>query len=754
MQKHRKNASLSRMIHLPALIVDLGLILGVAAVVTLIFKKLNQPVVLGYLIAGLLVSPHIPFLPTVSDEASIKVWAEMGVIFLLFGLGLEFSFKKLAQVGKSASLIAIVEVLSMLGLGFLVGQAFGWSTMDSLFLGGILSISSTTIIVRAFEELGLKKRRFVSLVFGVLIVEDLVAILLLVLLSTVAVTQTLSGEQLVFSGLRLGFFLILWFLVGVYVLPVLLNRIRPLLNDETTLVVSIGLCLLMVILATHVGFSPALGAFVMGSLLAETKEGHRVEQLMLPVRDLFAAVFFVSVGMLIDPNILIKHWELVVIVSIVTILGKLLSTSLGTLLSGHSLKHAVQSGMSLAQIGEFSFIIATLGVTLKVTGDFLYPVAVAVSAVTTFTTPYLIKVADPFYEWIEKKLPTSFVDQLSRYQSAVSNRSGTNGLTLLWEAYGIKIILNTVMILAITFGGREFVLPYAKEILGDYSWVGGLVGLFALFASFPFLWAIVLAAPAKSSVATPARARQVASLQIGFTVARVTIGLILIAVLARQYSPIENASLLILIIFVLFSLALLRFAEPVYRAIEGRFVANLNEKERASLEHQSAGAELAPWDASLAEFVVSPNSDLVMKTLLESSIKERFGVTVTMIQRGLHRILAPGRSDIFLPGDRVFVIGNEDQLQNVSEFIENGSASKHPESSSFGLDSFFVAANSSYLNKSIRECGLREDVNGLIVGIERKGSRILSPDSGMTLQEGDLLWIVGDREKIKALRSR
>ena len=370
------------MIHLPDLIQDLGLILMAAALVTILFKKLKQPVVLGYLIAGFLVGPNFAFLPTVKDHASILIWAEIGVIFMLFGLGLEFSFKKLKKVGKSASITASFEILCMLGCGYLTGQLLGWSKMDSLFLGGILSISSTTIIVRAFDELNLKGRSFVSLVFGVLIVEDLIAILLLVLLSSVAVTQSLSGSELLFSALRLGFFLIIWFLLGIYLLPVLLRNFREHLSDETMLIVSLGLCLMMVVIATQVGFSPALGAFVMGSILAETPKGQRIEQLLLPVKNLFSAIFFVSVGMLINTRILLSHFDIILLIAVVTIAGKFVSSLIGALLSGRSLKSSVQAGMSLAQIGEFSFIIATLGVTLKVTSDFLYPIAVAVCALT------------------------------------------------------------------------------------------------------------------------------------------------------------------------------------------------------------------------------------------------------------------------------------------------------------------------------------------------------------------------------------
>lgn len=396
------------MTHLPPLILDLCLILGVAAIVTLIFKKLHQPLVLGYVVAGLLVGQNTSLLPSVSDMENIHTWSEIGVIFLLFALGLEFSFRKLTKVGGTAGITAIVEASSMLAIGYFTGRAMGWSTMDSLFLGGIVSVSSTTIIMRTFEELGLKTQGFAVLVFGVLVVEDLVAILVMVLLSTLAVSQQLSGGDLLFALGKLAFFLVLWFVGGILVIPTFLNKAKKLMNDEMLLVVSIALCLVMVYLATEAGFSSALGAFIMGSLLAETVMAEKIEHLVKPVKDLFGAVFFVSVGMLIDPKTLAEHWAPVLLITVVIIAGKLTATFAGALLAGQSVKRSIQAGMSLTQIGEFSFIIAALGLSLKVTSSYLYPIAVAVSAVTTFTTPYVIKASPRFAEWIEGQLPRRF----------------------------------------------------------------------------------------------------------------------------------------------------------------------------------------------------------------------------------------------------------------------------------------------------------------------------------------------------------
>ncbi len=741
------------MTHLPNLIIDLGLILMSAAAVTLLFKKLKQPVVLGYLLAGFLVGPHFALFPTVRDTASITIWAEIGVIFMLFGLGLEFSFKKLAKVGKSASITASFEIIFMLGIGYFVGQALQWSMMDSLFLGGILSISSTTIIVRAFDELGLKGKNFVSLVFGVLIVEDLIAILLLVLLSSVAVTQTLSGSELTMSSLRLVFFLVLWFLLGIYLLPIFLQKCRDLLSDETTLIVSIGLCLMMVIIASQVGFSPALGAFVMGSLFAETPKGHQVEKLMIPVKDLFSAIFFVSVGMLIDPNVLTEYFWVIMLMTFVTIVGKIMSTSLGALVSGRSIKSSIQSGMSLAQIGEFSFIIATLGMTLKVTSGFLYPIAVTVSALTTFTTPYLIKLSDPFADWIESKLPKGLKESLVRYETAMSTSTDGNLLSLIWKEYGIKIVLNSVVVIAITLAMSRLLLPKLGEGFQDGAWQVAACALSLIFSA-PFLWAIFLGAPSRTETYKPATIEQLRKLQFGISIVRFLIGCSLAGFVVSEFtSMLAWTGIIMIALTSIGAFFFSRYSEPIYQRIEKRFITNLGENEKAEIEKTSQIPVLAPWNASLVEFVLSSHSPFIAQTLQQCAIKEKFGVTVAMIERGDKRILAPNRNDLLLPGDRLFVIGTDEQLLAARNFIETKpSQEMSVENGNFGLDPLLLTSTSQFIGKTIRECGLREAVNGLIVGIERDGERYLSPDSTMTLKPGDLVWLVGDKTLISGLR--
>lgn len=668
--------------HLPAIVQDLAVILVVAAVMTILFRAIKQPVVLGYIVAGFMVGPHFKWLPDVLDHESVKVWAEIGVIFLLFSLGLEFSFKKLARVGAPASITAVLEVVGMVGIGFVIGKVFGWSVMDSLFLGGILAISSTTIIIRAFQELGLKGRGFVSLVFGVLIVEDLVAILLMVMLSTVAVTRSFSGYEMLVSAGKLVFFLTLWFVAGIFLIPSFLKRTRKMLGEETLLVVAVGLCFLMVVLASQAGFSAALGAFIMGSILAETLEGERIEHLILPVKDLFGAVFFVSVGMLIDPQVLVTYAAPIAVITIATILGKVLTTATGALLSGQTLRHSVQAGMSLAQIGEFSFIIASLGLSLKVTSDFLYPIAISVSAVTTFTTPYLIKSTDKLVEALEKHLPTGVLQGLETWRLTVARRRAGGEENAWFKRMALRLVANGVVVLAIFLIADRLVVPRLEaQFPEDQSLARNIGWALAATAAAPFLWALT-------------------------------------------YNRLGGERL---------------FGAP-YRWLENRFVVNLNEKDQAQKM-----PPLAPWDAHLAKVRVSPDSSLVGRPFKEAQIRERFGVTVALIQRGHKTIPAPGPDACLFPGDLLNVIGTDEQIHGFQKVCEE-EMHEVSKAVAYGLQPHVIGADSPYAGRTIRESGLREATQGLVVGIEKAGRRILNPESALRLEAGDVLWIVGNRD--------
>lgn len=738
------------MSHLPNLIHDLALILAAAGIVSIICKRLKQPVVLGYILAGFLVGPHFNVFPTITEIPSIQIWAEIGVIFLLFGLGLEFSFRKLAKVGPSASVTAIVEIVSMLGLGFICAQALGWSKIDSLFLGGILSISSTTIIIRTFEELGLKSKKFVSLVFGVLIVEDLVAILLLVLLSTMAVSQQFEGGELLSKSAKLGFFLVLWFIAGIFALPTLLKRARRFLNDETMLIVSLGLCLGMVLLAHQAGFSPALGAFIMGSLLAETTEAERIEHITKPVKDFFAAVFFVSVGMLINPQTLVEQAQPVLWITLVTIVGKILSTTFGALISGQSLRHSVQTGMSLAQIGEFSFIIASLGLTLKVTSDFLYPVAVAVSAITTLTTPYLIRAADPCAEWIERVLPKSWIERIRRYHSAAQRGSQNREWRRRFKIRFARLLVNSVLAFSVFSLSHSFCLPKLRVLLGDGQNAVVAYALLTLLFAAPFLWAIAFGGSRALTMKDALQEARNAGPLFLLEIFRILVAAAFVTVFLSRLKLIHvgiGAIALGVAIFLFFFWLRLGL---LYRWLEEKFISNLNERENQHVE--AALSPLAPWDAHIARFKVAAEHPQVGASLSELGIREKFGVTVALIQRGRKRIAAPGRDEKLFPHDEIGVIGTDEQLASFKQFIADGGADPTgPISSDYVLRCLSLGPDSPFNGKVIRDSGLREKTSGLVVGIERAGQRFLNPDSLMTLESGDLVWIVGEDARIAEL---
>ncbi|MGE5085434.1 MAG: cation:proton antiporter [Bacillota bacterium] len=736
------------MMHLPTLITDLGIILVIAALVTLLFKKMGQPLVLGYLIAGFLVSQHFPWLPTIQDKESISIWAEIGVIFLLFGLGLEFSFKKLVKVGGSAGFTAVFEVLVMVGIGYIVGRLLGWNNIDSIFLGGILSVSSTTIIVRAFQELNMKGNRFVDLVFGILVVEDIVAVLLLVLLPSLVVGEAISVGSLLGVSLRMIFFVLLWFILGIFLLPAFLRKIRDLLEEETTLIVAIGLCLVMVVIASAAGFSPALGAFVMGSLLAETPEGHHIEKLLNPVKNLFAAVFFVSVGTMIDPKVIMQHPGLIFIITVVTIFGKFFSTYLGALLSGQSRKTSMQAGMSLAQIGEFSFIIASLGVSLKVTSDFLYPLAVAASAVTTFTTPYLIKSSEWAFEKTDHYFPERLKNALDRYKASFQRQGSRSVGALVMSTYGLKILLNSVVILAIILAIKFFVSQYLAQVFLGNANLGILTFIFCLVLSAPFFWGLVKGRPSRTAAQDISDLAKLRGLNAGIAFGRIVLALVLLSVMVAQFVSFKIASGALIGVIVFMIVFTSRYGERFYKFFEDEFLGNLTEKEKEDLRKTEVQHHLQlPWDAAVSVFELPLESGLVGKSLRDLAFKENWGVTIASVIRGERRFFAPSGDFVLWPFDKIACFGSETELNDLHEKLEKDREEHRwisKEIPRYRTSSFEVDDQSPLKGLSIQQSGVRERDKVLIVGLERQGEKILGPSAATVLQVGDLVWVVSE----------
>jgi CPA2 family monovalent cation:H+ antiporter-2 len=738
------------MAHVPQLIVDLSLILTIAGVITLIFKKLKQPIVLGYILAGLLVGPNFKLFPTITDIKTIEIWAEIGVIFLLFNLGLEFSFKKLVKVGNTAAITGLFEVSLMLVAGFTTGQLLGWSKIDSLFLGGIIAISSTTIIFRAFDELGLKTQQFTKIVLGILVIEDLTAVLLMVLLSTLSISQQFAGFELLQSILKLFFFLTLWFLGGIFLFPTLLRRYRNLMNDESVLITSVALCFGMVFLVTQAGFSAALGAFIMGSILAETTHAEKIEHLLKPLKDLFGAVFFISVGMLINPSLLMEYAVPTAILVLVVIIGKTAFVSIGAVISGQPLKKSIQSGMSLSQIGEFSFIIANLGLSLKVTSEFLYPIAVGVSVITTFTTPYMMKASEPFYNLINKILPEKWRHYLNRYSSSTGTIAQTTHWNQILKGYAQTVILNSVVVIAITLAAsRQLADQLHTRVPETFITNSVLFGITFLLIS-PFLWALIFKRSNTKAYSAIWLSRKYSrGPLLMLELSRVLIAIILMGFLLISFFSTPTALGVAAGIMVLGFAIFYQRLQNFYDRIETRFLQNLNARQ---LEGSGKSKKLLlPWDAHFAFLEVSADSNLIGKTLRELSIRENFGINVVLIERGSSTIYLPRPTEVLYPCDRIEVIGTDDQLEVFRGHVEISTSGDvyMAHEDSIVLERIEVKTEYNIRGKSIRNSGIREKTHGMIVGLERQGERILNPDSSLIIENDDVLWIAGERDLIK-----
>ena len=741
-----------------SLVQDLALIFISAGIITLIFRRLKQPLVLGYIVAGFLISPHFELFPSIISEEKVKEWSEIGIIFLLFALGLEFSFKKLLNVGGSALITAITEVLTMLCVGFFVGYLLGWSTLENIFLGGMLAMSSTTIIIKTFEDLKLRNQKFTNIVFGTLIVEDIVGILMMVMLSTIAISKNFAGGEMVFSLFKLVFFLILCFLIGIYVLPTFLRKYHKWLNEETLLVISIGLCFGLVTLALNFGFSAALGAFLMGSILAETIEGAHVEHLTKNIKDLFGAVFFVSVGMMVNPATLVQYWAPILILTLVTIFGKSFFSSFGVLLSGQPLKVSLQSGFSLAQIGEFAFIIATLGYSLGVMSEFIYPIIVSISVITTFTTPYFIRLANPFYDWLEPKLPVKFKTFLENYSSGGDFVKDESNWKKFLKYYITNVIVYSVLLIAVIIGFSRFVCPFISDKLSNYM-SGQLISIttasLTIIAMIPFLIGLISISKEKKELAVQlmsgdnkANRRMMLALTLfRMVLATFFITLVFIINFKTTSWPIIFSSLVIMI----FIFA----AHKNFKAhwiMEDRFMSNLNQKEeqerKKSPLRNLINSQLSNSDIHLAEIIVSPDSPFIGKRLRELSLRENYHINVVKIIRGHKEIYFPYGGDFIYPSDQLTVIGTDEQISTFTKLMEDVPEDSQIQKSEIKLFSFVIKGDSPLLGKNLDQSGLRGS-GCSIVEIVRGEEIIVNPDISFTFEKGDLVWIAGGYKKIQ-----
>lgn len=746
------------MAEIPFLVKDLALILMVAGIVTLLFKKLKQPLVLGYIVAGFLVSPHMPYTMSVIDDNDIQTWADIGVIFTLFSLGLDFSFKKIVKMGASPIISTVVIVFCMMMLGISVGHGFGWNKMDCIFLGGMLAMSSTTIIYKAFDDMGLRQQKFAGMVMSVLILEDILAIVMMVMLSAIAGGSTPDGEQMFESVIKIVFFLILWFIVGIFAIPLFLRSVRKLINSETLLIVSLGLCCGMAVLSTKVGFSSAFGAFVMGSILAETIEAEKIIKLVEPVKNLFGAIFFVSVGMLVDPQILVDYALPILALVLTILIGQAVLGTFGFMLGGESLKSAMRCGFSMAQIGEFSFIIASLGLSLGVTGHFLYPVVVAVSVITTFLTPYMIKLSVPCYGYVERHLPENLINTLNNISmnNAPAQESKWKRLItqMAFNTLVYSILSTACIVLMFTF-----FLPFIRKVMpGMHWWANGICGLLTVFVISPFLRAMIMKKNHSKEFVALWHENRMNRFPLIFTIlVRAVIAIAFLFYICNYLSRFTNALMISLATAMVMLMVVSRRLKKRSIRMEKMFVQNLRSRE---IEAQVLGmrkplyeGRLLDRDVHISDIDVPADTAWAGKSLRELGLSNLYGVHVSSILRGHRRINIPGGDDKVFPGDRLQVIGSDEQLTAFSKAVSGNVTEADPdvEKREMHLRQIVIDKNGRFSGRTLGESGIRDKYNCMVVGIEEGKENLSAVNASYRFRPDDIVWIVGEAPDLEAV---
>lgn len=751
------------MSQLPHLIEDLALILIVAGFVTILFKKLKQPLVLGYIVAGFIVSPHMPYTMSVIDKSNIHTWAEIGVMFLLFGLGLEFSVKKILKMGAKPMISTMFILFSLSVLGFLMGTMFGWTRMDSIFLGGMLSISSTTIIYKALNDMGMAQQRFVSSVMSVLILEDIMAIVMMVMLSTIAGGNDLTGSQILGSVGRIGFFLVLWFVIGLFAIPLILRHVRQFLNSETLLIVALGLCCLMAVISTQVGFSAAFGAFVMGSILAETVEADKIERVVEPVRNLFGAIFFVSVGMLVEPKILVEYAIPILLLTLTIIIGHVVFSTIGFFLGGVQLKNAMRCSFSMVQIGEFAFIIATLGQSLHVINDYLYPVVVAVSVITTFLTPYVMRMADPAYTLFMHIIPKHWARRLEHLQLGTPNDAiAESSWRSLIKAMSVNTIIYGILSSAVIAIMFSLVLPFCREqsiALTGTHWAGNaLCGVLTVVLISPFLRSIVM----KKNHSEEFRTLWTRSLLnriplIATVVLRVIVAAAFVFYICNYLTRLRSALMITVALLVITMMILSRNLKQRSIRLERLFIQNLRSRDiKAQVEGRRKplfAQNLQDRDIHIGIVEVPEDSLWAGKSLRSLKLRNRFGVHVSSILRGNQRLNIPGGNTILFPGDKIQAIGDDEQLSGFSAAAtrELHKEDLEIEQREMKLRQVVLNKQSEFIGKTIRESGIRDHYNCMVVGIDDGQKNLTLIDPAHVLTQGDVLWLVGEEHDLRVI---
>ncbi|MBQ9546249.1 MAG: cation:proton antiporter [Bacteroidales bacterium] len=734
---------------LPPIFLDLAIILITAGVVTIVFKWLKQPLVLGYIVAGFIIGPYVTWFPAVTDKANVHVWSDIGIVFLMFALGLEFSIKKLKKVGATGAITALTELCIMFLIGSSLGKILGFQQMECIFLGCMLSISSTTIIIKSFDDLKLKQQKFTNTVTAVLVVEDLVAVLLLVLLSTLSVSRSFNGGELVMSLFKLLFFLVIWFVFGIFFIPTFLRWMRRFMTEETLCIVATGLCFGMVVLASYAGFSTALGAFVMGAILAETIEADTIHRIITPIKNLFGAVFFVSVGMLVNPEVLVKYILPILAIAATIVIFKSTAATIGVLLSGKPLKSAIQSGFCFCQIGEFSFIIAGLGLSFGVIGENLYPIIVSVSIITTFVTPYMIKAGLPFYEWLNPRLPEKLKTALDKYSSSAIN-SGKGSMVnkfirrQLFSTLIYGTILAVISLLSFTLL-QPFLLRAFNTAGLSSKWANILGATITLTVMAPFVWAMVqnvnfdrvrkmLHAYHNSQVAV-----------IPLVILRIFVALFAVGVVLARYIHLALGFVLVLTILVLIFVLTSRRATRAYLRLEEHFVSNFNQRQAQNSFRIPQTMEQV---FSMERLQLTSFSNLIGQTLRQSNLRANFGLSVVSIERGNNVINLPGSEELLMPQDKLTVIGTEEQIARlrVEAEVEPDMLIHDHSDNEVNIYRYVIINDGPLHGKDLIHADLRNRFNGMVIAIERDGDYILNPKATTVFQENDVVWFVSPDE--------
>ena len=747
----------------PQLITDLAIMLSTAAVVTIVFKKLRIPTILGYILAGFLIGPNFPMFLDIGSKASIETWSEIGVVIILFHIGLEFDFHKIADIGSTAIVSALVKMAGVLFVGYGFGLALGLSVMNSVFLGVMLSISSTVVIQKCLEEMDLAKEKFAGLVMGSLVMEDVIAVFMMVILTTMSVSRGGDTGSIALHLFLMLTYLIIWLVLGIYFVPTFLDRVMGLMSDEMLTLLSLGFCFLMALLAQAIGFSMELGAFLAGSFFAGTKYVGRVEHVTAGIKDMFGAIFFLSVGMLVNPAIIAERWTSIVPIAVIAVVAKLIFATIGMTLSGQDIETAVRGGVALAPIGEFSFIIASLGISLGVMEEYLYPVIVAASILTIVFTPVMIRNSDRIVSLVTSLIPAKLRRKIDAYTSDDQDaEEHTSEWKIVLKDTFLKIAIYGSIMLVTVVAGCRLLQPLLAGPAGDRaSRIIVTVIIYAVMILFarPYLGMRSVAFTQLWMDRLSNRPPLVVLVILKFG--------IMMAIAAAPLIMLFNIRGLFLLLApaAIFLITRSDFIATYYLQLEKRFLANLNQK---TMEERGGSRDTSHWleeDYSIFSGIVRERASYAGRSIQDLAWGRNEAVYVVKIKRGDKRMTMPPARTTLQTGDKVYVIGDRQSLETFRKTIGTAETTEirtlkefldgaYPdEEHALACAAIKVRGTEQDVGKPIRKSGINAKTRCMILGIERGGYATTMPDANMLIEEGDILWIVGANADVSRIAS-